>query len=80
MVKNLSSIPRLGRSPGEASGNHSSILASIIPWNEESMGWQRVGHHRATNTFTFKHEKTTTQIQIVGHRLAWNLQNDKVIK
>ena len=36
---------------------HSSILAWEIPWTEEpgrvqSMGLQRVGHDRATNTFT----------------------------
>ena len=36
---------------------HCSILAWRIPWTEEpgrlqSMGWQRVGHDRATNTFT----------------------------
>ena len=29
---------------------HSSILAWRIPWIEESMGWQRVGHDLATNT------------------------------
>ena len=36
---------------------HSSILAWRIPWTEEpgeiqSMGSQRVGHNRVTNTFT----------------------------
>ena len=36
---------------------HSSILAWRIPWTEEparlqSTGSQRVGHDRATNTFT----------------------------
>ena len=36
---------------------HSSILAWRIPWTEEpgglqSMGLQRVGHDRATNTHT----------------------------
>ena len=39
---------------------HSSILAWRIPWMEEpgglqSMGSQRVGHDRATFTFTFFH-------------------------
>ena len=39
---------------------HSSILAWIIPWTEEtgelqSMGSQRVGHDCMTNTFTFFH-------------------------
>ena len=37
---------------------HSSILAWRIPWTEEpgglqSMGSQRVGHDRVTNTFLF---------------------------
>ena len=37
---------------------HSVILAEEIPWTEEpgglqSMGLQRVGDDRATNTFTF---------------------------
>ena len=53
MVKNLpgdaSSIPGLGRSPGEGNGPHSSILAWKILWTEEpgglqSIGSQRVGH------------------------------------
>ena len=37
---------------------HSSILAWRIPWTEkpgglQSMGSQRVGHDKMTNTFTF---------------------------
>ena len=60
MLKNLpvnagdmSWISGLGRSPGDGSGNHSSILAWRIPWTEESgrlqsMGSQRVGHDLAT--------------------------------
>ena len=36
---------------------HSIILAWEIPWTaepggRESTGWQKVGHHGATNTFT----------------------------
>ena len=39
---------------------HSGILAWRIPWTEEpgrlqSMGSQRIGHNRATNTFTCTH-------------------------
>ena len=39
---------------------HSSILAWEIPWTEEpgrvqSMGSQRVGHDRGTNTHTHTH-------------------------
>ena len=52
------SIPGSGRYTGEGNGTHSSILAWKIPWTEEpdrlqSMGSQRLGHDRATNTFTF---------------------------
>ena len=48
-VRDVSSIPGLGRSPGGGNGNHSSILAWRIPWAEEhggleSIGLQRVGH------------------------------------
>ena len=32
---------------------YSSILAWRIPWTVQSMGSQRVGHDRATFTFTF---------------------------
>ena len=45
-----SSIPGLGRPPGEGNGNPLCILAWIIPWTEEpgmlqSMGLQRVRHN-----------------------------------
>ena len=41
----------------EGMATHSGILAWKIPWTEElsrlqSMGLQRVGHDRATNTYT----------------------------
>ena len=64
MVKNLphnAGDPGLihgsGRSPGEGSGTHFSILAWIILWTEEPGGpvpiWsQRVGHDLATTTTT----------------------------
>ena len=43
-------IPRLGRSPGEGNGYHSSILVWRIPWTEDpgglqSMESQRVRHN-----------------------------------
>ena len=52
----LDSIPRLGRSPVEGNGNHSSILLWKIPRTEEPGGLQSVGsqgvrHNWATNTF-----------------------------
>ena len=51
---NLSSIPGLGRSPGEGKSTHSSILAWRITWTVQSTGAQRVGHEGTTLTFTFK--------------------------
>ena len=52
----VGSVPRSGRSPGEENGTHSGVLAWRIPWTEkpsglQSMGLQRVGHNRVTNTF-----------------------------
>ena len=48
-IRDMSSIPRLGRSLEKEMATHSSILAWRIPWREEpgglqSMGLQRVGH------------------------------------
>ena len=48
------SIPGRGRSPGEESTTHSSILAWRIPWTQgpsglQSMGLQRVWHNLVTN-------------------------------
>ena len=48
-LRDVGSIPGLGRSPKEGMAIHSSIPAWRIPWTEEpgglqSMGSQRVGH------------------------------------
>ena len=49
-VKDLSSVPGLGKSPGKANGNHLqySCLENSIDrgawWATQSMGLQRVGH------------------------------------
>ena len=53
-VKNLPAVQETSYLLKEMA-THSSILAWRIPWIEEpcglqSMGWQRVGHDRATNT------------------------------
>ena len=43
----MSSVPGLGRSPGEESmATHSSILAWRIPWTEEPGGLQSIGSQR----------------------------------
>ena len=39
-------IPGLGRFPRGGNGNHSSILATIIPWTEEPGGLQFMGSQR----------------------------------
>jgi len=39
----LSSIPRLGRAPGERNGYPSSVLAWRIPWTEEPGRLQSMG-------------------------------------
>ena len=62
MVKNLTAIQETQLQPlgqedhlWKGIATHSSILAWRIPWTEEtgspqSMGLQRVGHERVTNT------------------------------
>ena len=48
-VRDVGSIPELGRSPGGGMATHSDIFAWRIPWTEEPGGlqcieWQRVRH------------------------------------
>ena len=62
---------------------HSSILAWRIPWTEEpgglqSMGLQRVGHDRATNSFTFFYSLgrletvvATRMVFLIGNSPPW---------
>ena len=45
-IRDVSSIPELGRSPGVGMATHSSILAWRIPWTEEPDGLQTTGSHR----------------------------------
>ena len=47
-VRNMRSIPALGRSPGGRHGNHPSILAWRIPWKEEPGGLRSVGSQSQT--------------------------------
>ena len=62
MVKiHLYQVKSLGQEEPLEKGmaTQSSILAWIIPWTEEpgglqSVGSQRVGHDRATNTYKYK--------------------------
>ena len=45
-IREVSSIPGLGRSPGGGYGNPLSILSYRIPWTEESGGLRFIGSHR----------------------------------
>ena len=45
--RDLGFIPGSGRSPGEGSATHSSILAWTIAWTEEPGGLQSTGSQRA---------------------------------
>ena len=49
-----SSIPGLGRSPGEGNGSHSSILAWRVPWMEEPGGLPSMGLHVALEVPCFQ--------------------------
>ena len=64
-VRDPSSIPGSGRSPGKGIGNPSSILAWRSPWTEEPgrLQSQRVGiivrHNWVVNTFTLFYKKSS---------------------
>ena len=45
-IKEVGSIPVLGRSPEEGKATHSSIVARRIPWTEEPGGQQSIGLQR----------------------------------
>ena len=48
-IRNVGSVIESGsHALEEGMATHSSILAWEIPWTEESMGSQRVGHNVAT--------------------------------
>ena len=47
-VRDMGSIPGLGRSPGEGNGNPLQILAWRIPWTEEPGGLLCMGSQRVS--------------------------------
>ena len=57
-VRDVGSIPGLGRSPGEGNGNSFQYSCLENPMTEEpgglqSMGSQRAGHYEVTNLHTY---------------------------
>ena len=49
-IRDSSSIPESGSSPGGGHGIHSSSLAWRIPWTEEPGGLQSMGSQRVRTT------------------------------
>ena len=45
-VRDVGSVPGLGRSPGGGHDNHSSILAWRVPWTQEPGGLQSMGSQK----------------------------------
>ena len=74
-VRDTSSIPGSGRSPGRGMATHSSILAWRIPWTEEPGGLQSMGSH------TVRHEQATEHTHThrgLGPHIKNTKQNQKV--
>ena len=51
-VRDVGSIPGLGRSPAGGHATHSSILAWRIPWTEEPGGLQSMGSYRVRHDWS----------------------------
>ena len=58
------SIPGSGRSPGEETATHSSILAWEIPWTEEPGRLQAMGSQRVRYNWATEHTQTLTMSSI----------------
>ena len=54
-IRDMSSIPRLGRSPGEGYGNPLQYSCCRIPWTEEPKGLQSMGSETARSNFPCMH-------------------------
>ena len=60
-VRDPSSIPGLGRSPGGGKAAHFSILDWKIPWTEEPGGLQSLGHKSWTACIAMSERLTEAQ-------------------
>ena len=52
------SVPGSGRSSGEGTATHSSILSWRIPWTEEPSGLHPCGHKESDTTEGLTHKYT----------------------
>ena len=64
-IRNLGSIPGLGRSGEGGPGNPYQILAGRIPWTEKSGGLQSIGHTESDMTEATLH----AGIKVLGYFL-----------
>ena len=64
-IRNLGSIPGLGRSREGGHGNPYQILAGRIPWTEKSGGLQSIGHTESDMTEATLH----AGIKVLGYFL-----------
>ena len=64
-IRNLGSIPGLGRSGEGGHGNPYQILAGRIPWTEKSGGLQSIGHTESDMTEATLH----AGIKVLGYFL-----------
>ena len=67
-IRDMGSIPGLGRCPGAGHGNPLQYSCLVIPWTEEpgglqSMGSQRVGHDWVTQHTRLSTERVHRQMQ-----------------
>ena len=63
-------IPGPGRTPGEGSDTHSSILAGEIPWTEEPVRLQSMGSQRVRRDLT-KQQQHQPRTEARARLLSW---------
>ena len=61
-IRDIGSIPGLGRSPGEDHDNPLQYLSWRIPWTQEPGGLQSVGSHRVGHDCSDLAQHTITVI------------------
>ena len=63
VLRDVGSIPELGRSPGRGMATHSNILAWRIPWTEEPGGLQSIGSQRVRHDWSDLSQNSTAQVR-----------------
>ena len=68
-IRDTGSIPGPGRSPGEGTATHSSVLAWRIQWTEEPGGLQSIGLHRVRNSVPDRLKQFSMHTTIIHYSL-----------